>query len=331
MIEFTDLAHAAELDAYVRAHPACHFMQTSLWGRVKSDWGWRGLLCRASDGSIRGTMAILEHRLRFANASLLYAPRGPIFDDRAAFEALIAAAKEYAAERRAYLLRIDPAVSENDAAFAELTRAFRRNTATDFSLFQPRICYCIDLRGKTEESLLAGYHPSTRRNIRLAERNGVTVRQGSADDLPAFCAMMRQTAEKNHFHARNEPYFRAFLREMGENAALWIAEKDEKPLAATISATYGRRSWFMYGCSDRNALHLHPNEALQWAMQKQALHCGCERFDLRGVEGYPTEDNPHLGLHRFKQGFGAELCAYVGQLDLVLRPKTEKIVQFLAR
>ena len=40
MIEFVDIDHAQELDAFVTAHEWSHFMQTSLWGRVKSDWGW---------------------------------------------------------------------------------------------------------------------------------------------------------------------------------------------------------------------------------------------------------------------------------------------------
>lgn len=37
MIEFVDIDHAQELDAFVTAHEWSHFMQTSLWGRVKSD------------------------------------------------------------------------------------------------------------------------------------------------------------------------------------------------------------------------------------------------------------------------------------------------------
>lgn len=71
---------SGELDAFVRAHPRGHFMQTSLWGRVKADWPWLGLICRALDGEIRGTMALLRHPLRLPRACLLYAPRGPILD-----------------------------------------------------------------------------------------------------------------------------------------------------------------------------------------------------------------------------------------------------------
>lgn len=331
MVEPIELAHAEELDAFVRRQPNCHFMQTSFWGRVKTDWAWRGLICRDSRGEICGTMALLEHRLRFCNASLLYAPRGPIFRDNAAFAELISAAKDYAAQRHAYVLRIDPAISENDVQFASMTHEFRRNTATDFSLFQPRMCYCLDLRGKTEDVLFAGYHATTRRNIRIALREGVTVRRGGIDDLPSFCKMMAQTAAKSGFLPRNAAYFRAFLTGMGENATLWLAEKDGIPLAASISVTYGCKSWFMYGCSDPNRLKEHPNELLQWTMQREALRGGCDWFDLRGVEGEPTPQNPKFGLHAYKQHFGAEFRAYIGQLDAVLRPNVDRALRLLGR
>ena len=35
MIEYIDIDHAQEMDEFVRQHEYAHFMQTSLWGRVK--------------------------------------------------------------------------------------------------------------------------------------------------------------------------------------------------------------------------------------------------------------------------------------------------------
>lgn len=330
VIERVDLAHAGQLDEFVRRHPDCHFMQTSLWGHVKTDWGWQGLICRDAAGKIIGTMALLEHRFRLSGC-LLYAPRGPIFCGKAAFSELISAAKAYAAERRACILRIDPAVSEDDAAFAALTGEFCRDAAEDFSLFQPRMCYCLSLEGMTEQTLFAGYHRSVRRKLRIAEREGVRVRRGSAADLAEFCAMMGETARKNGFLPRSKAYFRSVLEGLGSAAALLIAEREGQTLAAAICVTYGCRSWYLYGCSHADALGCHPNELLQWVMQREALRHGCRRFDLRGVQGRPTEDNPHFGLHRFKQSFGAAFCAYGGQYDLVLRPLSAKIFTLAAR
>ena len=80
MIEYVDLAHAQELDQFVMSHPNHHFMQTSAWGRVKTDWGWHGIICRDENGKIIGSMALLRHNVHFFKTCMLYAPRGPICD-----------------------------------------------------------------------------------------------------------------------------------------------------------------------------------------------------------------------------------------------------------
>ena len=94
MIEYVDLNHAEELDEFVWQHKNCHFMQSSLWGNVKTDWEWHGLICRDDRGRIRGTMALLRHDIPAIKTSLLYAPRGPILHekDREVFRDLVGTA-----------------------------------------------------------------------------------------------------------------------------------------------------------------------------------------------------------------------------------------------
>lgn len=322
MIEFVDIGHARELDEFVRAHPNCHFMQTSAWGRVKRDWGWYGILCRDARRRVVGSMALLRHNVRFFPTCMLYAPRGPIFSDLHTFAELLGGAKQLAAQTGAYLLRIDPRIPAEDYAFAQAARSagFSCNAASDYSLFQPRLCYDLDLHGKTPEALAAQYHRSVRYNIHHALRMGVTARTGTAEELPAFCRMMEQTARKNGFQPRDETYFRDFLQGLGESAVLYFAEQAGRILAGAIAVYLGNSAWVMYACSDVLDRKAHPNEVLQWVMQCEALRRGCTRYDFRGVEGYPTEDNPKFGLHSYKQGFGAQFREYIGQLDLPIRP-----------
>ena len=324
MVEIVTADRAGELDAFVRAHPRGHFMQTSLWGRVKADWPWLGLICRARDGEIRGTMALLRHSLRLPHACLLYAPRGPILDptDYDVLRELTDAAVELGRTLGACTLRLDPEIPEADAGFraAVLEMGFRIQAATDYSLYQPRLTYVSRLDGKDEQSLLASFRRSTRYNVRKALRGPLTVRQGGAADLPSFQRMMEQTAAQNGFQPRTQAYYASVLRGLGRCGQLYLAELDGAPVAAAITATLGRGCWFLYSCSDREGRDLHANELLQWRMQTDALRAGCARFDFRGVEGYPTEDNPKLGLHQYKQGLGGEFCAWIGQLDLPLRP-----------
>ena len=332
MMEYVSLKDAKELDEFVNAHPNHHFMQTSAWGRVKTDWGWYGVICRDEAGQIKGTMALLRHDIHFFKTCILYAPRGPIcdYEDEAVFRELTQGAKALAKKCGAYLLRVDPRIEETDKKFAEMAGkiGYSIDNASDFSLFQPRMCYVTDMEGLTPETLESIYHRSTKTHLHRGQKGNLTVRLGTVEDLPEFCRMMEQTAAKNDFEARSQDYFRSFLTGLGDAARLYLAEFEGKPIAASVSVIEGDRGYFMYGCSDRDYLKLCPNELLQWKMQCDALEAGCRWFDFRGVEGYPGEDNPKNGLHRYKQGFGAQFHAYVGQLDIITRPVLKKILDF---
>lgn len=330
MIEYIDLDHAQELDAFVCSHKNHHFMQTSAWGRVKTDWGWYGMLCRDEGGAIVGSMALLRHNIHFFKTCMLYAPRGPIcdYEDRAVLRELRDGAVALAKKCGAYLLRMDPRLEETETDFVQTMTAlgFTVDNASDFSLFQPRMCYVTDLAGLTPDTLETIYHKTARTHLHRAWKNQVTVRMGTVEDLPRFCEMMEQTAQKNDFEARSEWYFRSFLNGLGSSAGLYLAEHEGKVISGSISVLDGDRGFFMYGCSDRDYLKLCPNELLQWQMQVDALKAGCRWFDFRGVEGHPTPDNPHYGLHRYKQGFGAAFHAYAGQFDFLTRPLMKRLV-----
>ena len=330
MIEYVDLAHAQELDQFVMSHPNHHFMQTSAWGRVKTDWGWYGIICRDENGKIVGSMALLRHNVHFFKTCMLYAPRGPICDysDFRTLRELTQGAKDLAKSCGAYLLRMDPRVEETDTAFADGMRklGYSIDAASDFSLFQPRMCYVTDMEGLTPDTLETIYHKTARTHLHRAQKNNLTIRLGTLKDLPRFCEMMEQTAQKNDFEARSQLYFRSFLTGLGDMARLYLAESEGKIIAASISVIEGDRGYFMYGCSDREYLRLYANELLQWQMQCDALQAGCRWFDFRGVEGHPVEENPKYGLHRYKQGFGADFRAYVGQLDMITRPFLKKMI-----
>jgi len=326
MIEWVNISQAQELDDYVKAHENCHFMQTSLWGRVKSDWTWHGLICRNAAHEICGTMAFLSREMKWCRGSILYAPRGPIcnYTDIQTMKTLFGAAKELAKRINAVFFRLDPMVREGDGDFLSFmqTEGFSCDSSEDFSLFQPRMCYVMPLRHDFEKQ----YHRSTWRHLKNAIESGVVVRQSR--DVQTFAQLMQKTAEKNGFEPRDRAYFERFLEQLGSNARLYLAYADGFAVAGSIAVFFGNRAWYMYGASDPENRRSHPNELLQWQMQRDAIEKGCRYFDMRGVEGYPVLDNPKLGLHQFKQGFSAEFVAYLGQFDYVCRPLPYKLLKW---
>jgi len=320
MIEFIDLEHSQELDKFVAGHKNGHFMQTSLWGRARTDRNWIGIIDRDENGSICGTMALLCRPMRKINQQLLYAPRGPVFSDMNSFLRLVDAAVDYGKKHHGYMLRIDPPILASNKEFAStvVKRGFSIYTEASFNTYQPKNVYQTDLTGMTEETLLNSFHQKTRYNIRLAIRKGVTVREGTLEDIPVFHDMLKDTGKRDGFTVHSQSFYIDFLKAMPDNAHLFIAEVDGKPAAATMEVIQGDKAWYVYGGSYVEHRNLMPNYLLQWEMMRTALKNGCTLYDFRGVEGYPTEDNPKYGLHRFKQGFNSHFVEYIGQLDLII-------------
>ena len=325
----------AEFDACVTVARQPEFLQTWGWGDLKNATGWRAhrLLVPGPDGAWLGACSVLERRLP-GLGPLLYAPRGPIvdWDDAAAVPAVLTALGLFARSRRAIALKLDPGVPAVHAGCAEALgrHGWRRLSAgPSFESVQPRFHMQLPLQGRTEDDLLAGMHPKTRYNIRLAERRGVRVRAGGAADIDPFYAVLEETARRDRFLVRGRPYFAAMWRTCLAAGLGWLllAEADGQLLAGAIIFRLGNTAWYLYGASANHRRELMPAYAVQWEAIRRARAAGCTLYDFRGVSGDLDEANPLYGLYRFKRGFGAELVEFVGEWDRPVRPLTYLLAQ----
>ncbi|MBQ4624018.1 MAG: peptidoglycan bridge formation glycyltransferase FemA/FemB family protein [Clostridia bacterium] len=333
MIEYLTLQNPRELDLFVASHTRGHYMQTAAYGKSRSDYHWSCVVLRNDNGEIYASIALLSRKIRMTPCRIFYAPRGPVFSNLSEFKEICTAARDYCHQQGGYLLRMDPPILENDPIYPHQIRnmGFHIDPRDDYSAYQPRHVYQLSLLGKSEDKLLASFHPKTRYNIRLASCRGLVVRDGNRRDLPIFHAMMRETAARDGFHPRPITFFDDLLTAMGSNASLLLAEKDGNVLAGAILIVLGNKAWYAFGCSFDAGRSNMPNHLLQWEMIRRARWFGCSLFDLRGVEGLPSPLNPAYGLHHFKQGFGAHFVSYLGQMDLPLRPGWYFFIQTLHR
>lgn len=330
--EIIDIDHASEFDEFVASHKRGHFMQSSLWGRVKDDWGWFGIICRGDDGVILGAMAVLVRKISKLPYHMLYAPRGPVCDlhDSAVFGALISAAREEGKKLNAYALKIDKDVDTNDGDYREIiTReGFKINPVTDyFKGFQCARVIRIDLEGKTEDEVFASFDSGHRRKVRVALKNNVEIEKCGSEKAELFYDMMKETTERDGFELRSAGYFAKILDTFGDRACLYIAyytpEGGEKtPIAGAISVEYGDKFWYFYGASRNIHRNVMPNYLVQWEMIRDAVKDGCSLYDFRGVTRFDEDD----GLYRFKIKFGAYKEEFTGESELVLKPAAAKIV-----
>lgn len=304
------------------------FLQTWEWGELKRETGWvpHRLLVPGPDGAPVGAASVLERRLP-GLGPLHYVPRGPIVDwaDADAVTRTLRAIADLGRQRRAVACKLDPGVPvSHPSCGAQLAAHGWRQHASgpNFEGVQPRFHMQLPLAGRTADDLLAGMHPKTRYNIRLAERRGVRVRPGTAADLAVFYALLQETAHRDGFLVRSLGYFQGMWRHCLEPGLGWLllAEADGQCLAGAIVFCVGRMAWYLYGASSSQQRELMPAYAVQWDAILRALQAGCHTYDFRGVSGDLDPDNPLHGLFRFKRGFGAQLVELVGEWDRPYRP-----------
>jgi len=323
LIEFVTDANRGAYEAFVMSHPYGHFMQSCLWGKVKDNWIWEGILVKSPEGEIRGAMSVLIRRLPVVPWTIMYAGRAPVCDphDRETLRELVEGAKKLAKRYRSYELKMDPDVLSSDTEFADLMRELGFRVSEDSKNFegvQPRYVFRIDMQGRDEEALMASFGQKTRYNIRLAVRKGVTVRICGKEMVPDFARIMQETGIRDGFITRDASYFAKMLDALGEHARLYMAFYEDKPVAGTLAIWYGDKVWYLYGASSNEYRNVMPNYLLQWEMIRWAIEQGSRIYDFRGVSGDISEDNPLYGLYRFKKGFNGDFCEFVGELNLVL-------------
>ncbi|MGH3417528.1 MAG: lipid II:glycine glycyltransferase FemX, partial [Actinocrinis sp.] len=191
-----------------------------------------------------------------------------------------------------------------------------------FGSGQPRYHVRLPLDGRDEKSVWDGMSAQWRRNIRIAQRSGVTVEQRGAESLPEFHRLYLATAARDGFLPRQLPYFeqmfRSFDGEDPDRVKLYVAQLDGEPLAAATLVRVGSFAWFGYGACADHTRDARPSNALQWQMIRDCLDQGIRVYDLRGVPGTLDTDDRRSGPLRFKAGTGAQVVEYVGEWDLPL-------------
>jgi len=96
---------------------------------------------------------------------------------------------------------------------------------------------------------------------------------------------------------------------------LYLARHEGDLVAATLWVRVGTHAWYSYGASTSAKREVQGSTAIQWQMMRDALAAGARVYDLRGITETVSEDDPHLGLIRFKVGTGGEAVEYVGEWD----------------
>jgi lipid II:glycine glycyltransferase (peptidoglycan interpeptide bridge formation enzyme) len=316
--------------------PDAHALQSWVWGDFKSRWGWSAqrLTLTVAENSWQPLAAaqVLKRRIPRLPYSILYVPKGPVlnYNDRLLRQQVLLELEKLARREKAILIKIDPEVvrywgveqerkSPLGAKFIEELQ--HRGWVYSAEQIQFPNTVILDLT-RSEDDLLASMKSKTRYNIRLAGRKGITVRQGTPDDLSMIAAMYEETAERDNFTIRPIDYYldawRSFY-EAGMGVPL-LAEYEGVIVAAVFLVRFGDRVTYMYGASSGRERNRMPNYLLQWEAIRWAKEQGCTIYDFWGAPSEFVEGDPLWGVWRFKDGFQGDIVWHVGAWDYPARP-----------
>jgi peptidoglycan pentaglycine glycine transferase (the first glycine) len=318
------------------ALPNAHALQSWPWGQFKARWGWEAMPLLLTVGEnkweAQAAALVLKRQVPRLPFSILYVPRGPVLDyrDGPLRRVVLSELEALARREKAIFLKIDPEVvrswgegGERPSPTGAKVVAELEGRGWRFSADQVQFRNTVELDlTRSEEDLLASMKQKTRYNIRLAERKGITIRPGAAEDFPAIMAMYGETAVRDHFTIRPADYYLDAWNSLHQAriAQPFLAEFEGDPIAAIILVRFGKRAIYMYGASTDRERNRMPTYLLQWEAIRWAKAQGAEVYDFWGAPDEFVETDKLWGVWRFKQGFNGEVVRHIGAWDYRARP-----------
>lgn len=267
---------------------------------------------------------VVKHNLPFGK-SYLYCPRGPVINlnlksqnskPQLKTQNFLDETKKISKESDAIFIRIEPTFDISEDDLKELGFIKTKNV-------QPSKTLVLDL-SLSEEELLTQIHEKTRYNIGLAKRRGVIVRKTDYNekDFEIFWKLLNLTAKRQGIRIFPKEYYSKQLTINSKQFynLLFIAEYQDKPIAANLVNFFGQTATYLHGGWDKYHRSLMAPHLLQWEQIKEARNRGCELYDFWGID-----EQKWPGVTRFKKGFGGKEVNYIGTWDLVLQPMWYKM------
>lgn len=320
--------------------PVGAFFQSWEWGDFKARLGHSIKRYVIQDGKRWvWTVSLEEHSLPLG-FKYHYTPRGPValgelWQKEEYLERVFRRFEEHFRNQnpKSIFLRLEPPISKHLQLF--LSNVFRLSRY----YVQPKASSVVDITFP-EESLFKTFSRDMRHDLRAAIRSGIKVdmrAELNANDYKEFRKMQEETRErarKNIFP--NEDYFKNFFlsfQPLGEKPQGFIPERtilfaynNSQPVAAHIVIFFGSTATYLFGASYSGKVSSKASSYLHWASVKKAKEAGFKWYDVGGVDPvrWPT-------LTYFKNQFRGTTVEYVGNVDLVFKPKLYQLYNLMRR
>jgi peptidoglycan pentaglycine glycine transferase (the first glycine) len=312
-------------DLFISQWPEAHLLQTSMWGELKSRFGWEPVRL-----ATKNTGAQILFRKLPLGFTIAYIPKGPVGNN---WTDLWPEVHAVCKAKHAVFLRVEPDIIEpvDEGIAAQLTGFFPVEDT-----IQPRQTILVDISG-SQDDWLARMKQKTRYNTRLAEKKGIIVTE--CENFSAFERLLQTTGTRDGFGVHSIDYYKSAHTAYSSHGqvALLQAAFEDRPLAMLMVFAQGNRAYYLYGASGDEERQRMPTYLLQFEAMRWAASKHCTLYDLWGIpdaseeelEAHFEERSDDLwGVYRFKRGFGGQITRSCPGYDYVYQPLLYKAIRW---
>ena len=307
-------SHELQYSNFVAANSSGSFLQSWSWGDFQTGPG--KVVVRYgifNDEVLIATVQLFHTKIPKLPGSYLYSPYGPLIATE-----LLNSGEEIIRETISSLL----SVIKSDFAKVWFIRFEPKD---DLPIdgrpsvhIQPGSTLITDL-SVTEEELLAGMHPKTRYNIKVAAKHGITIKQNQIN-MKAI-ALLTETSKRQGYKSHSAAYYEQLLnyfqsqRDADCSMQLYQASEGDSCIASAIMVDHGTTRTYLFGGSDNSKRNLMTPYALHWQAIQDAKADGKTTYDWWGTE---TATGATPGFVQFKLRWGGTQKFYAGSRDIIL-------------
>ena len=280
-----------------------HPLQTSHWAEFRRAWGNEVLETKYG--------IITSHKIPGTACKIGVFEKGPT-----PTKEMLQELKRIGKENNFIFIKLEPNVQKEE----KLVNLMKSSGAVaGKTLFTPTT-FWIDLR-PAEQDILKSFSSKTRYNIRLAQKNGVTVKEDDSDKaFEKYLELTKETVSRQGFFAHTEKYHKLMweiLRKAGI-AHLMIAKYQGEIITTWILFVWKDFLYYPYGASTEQHKNVMANNLMMWEAIKFGKKIGLTTFDLWGRE-------EGKGFTKFKEGYNPKIIEFLGTWDLVINKPLYKI------
>lgn len=281
-----------------------HFLQTDTWKSFKEIGG----AITFKDASEHWSyIAYLE---KTPLGSYLFTPYGPTLNKKSDLGSALKSLKTLAKSSGSLFIRIEPTqqITQSDIKKYHLKKTKNQN---------PEHTLILNLTPSPDE-LLNNMKQNNRNLYRNYIKKGIKIKKTqNPNKISILTHLIAGVSAHNHFHAHDQAYLKSQLA--SGFATLYIAELDQKPIAASLVYDTPTTRIYAQAAADYQHRKLSAGTILVIQMIMDAKQSGQKYFDFWGITLSENPKHPWYGFTKFKKSFGGEVVTYSGTYDLPIR------------